>query len=89
MNNKMNIRRDFLCQWTQQWLPKIIAIIKENTSELNKKRMKPLLDVEKDLNDNNGKTYNKVHLHTFCFNLHSCKFNHQSTLRFKLHAQRS
>ena len=31
----------------------------------NRTKIKPLLDIEKDFTDNNGKTYNKIHLCTF------------------------
>ena len=43
-----------MCVWMKQWLPKIVSIINENTTELNKNRMKPVLDVDADLDDDNG-----------------------------------
>ena len=55
INNQMDVRASYLCQWTEQWLRKIVATIKENTTELNKNRMRPFLDIDSDLNDKNGK----------------------------------
>ena len=54
MNNQKDIRAAFLCQWTEHWLPKVVATVKNNTNELNKTRMRPILDVEKDLEEKNG-----------------------------------
>ena len=57
INNQMDVHATYyLCQWTEQWLPKIVATIKDNTTELNKNRMRPFLDIDRDLNDKNGNT---------------------------------
>ena len=57
INDQKDVRATYLSQWTEQWLPKIVATIKDNTTELNKQRMKPFLDIS-DLNDKNGNTDN-------------------------------
>lgn len=66
INNQKDIRAAYLCIWTEQWLPKIVNMIKENTTALNMNRMKPMLDVEKDLKDENG-TPLAICIHTFTF----------------------
>ena len=50
-----DIKAAYLCMWSKQWLPKIVTMIKENTTELNKNRMKLVLDVDTDLEDDNGR----------------------------------
>ena len=48
----------------KQWLPKIVSIINENTTELNKNRMKPVLDVDADLDDDNGTL--AIYVRSYC-----------------------
>lgn len=55
LNHQNDIRATYLCVWNKQWLPKIVTMIKENTTDLNKNRMKSVLDVDTDLVDDNGR----------------------------------
>lgn len=54
IHDQQAIRDLYRNKWTNRWLLKLSKMIKENITSLNINRMKGTVDVEKDLDDDDG-----------------------------------